>query len=281
MKCLILAALCLLLCIFVGCSQDKTNLQFDFENSVKSKNIELNGKGYSFVQGIEGQALCLKPDSGYINLNISDLMLNGANDFSIQCWIKTDSKNPTVFLSQKDFVNKGVSSQKNAGWALPHKNICWISERHNVLNRDENGRLHNFVGPAVMYPDGWKIYAVHGVRLPGWIIDNPDMISVKAIESENNSEIKRIMIEKYGQGKYLLDSGAKEICKDQFGVLYRKEINNDEPLIMVKVIDATIKNHGEPNSYFLRVPPDVKTAREAVSWTFGMKENEYIPVIET
>jgi len=27
--------------------------------------------------------------------------------------------------------------------------------------------------------------------------------------------------------------------------------------------------------------PDIKTVREAVAWTFGMKENEYQPHIET
>ena len=53
---------------------------------------------------------------------------------------------------------------KNAGWYLPHENICWISERHNVLNRDDRGRLHNNRGIALAYPDGWGIYALHGVR---------------------------------------------------------------------------------------------------------------------
>ena len=56
---------------------------------------------------------------------------------------------------------------KSAGWALPHQNICWVSERHNILERDERGRLHSMSGPACAYPDGWGIYAVHGVPRPG------------------------------------------------------------------------------------------------------------------
>lgn len=118
MKKFLITALCLFLCICVGCSQDKAKLQFDFENNVKSNNIKLNGKGYSFVPGIDGQAISIKPDNGYNNLKVNNLLLNGTKDFSIQCWIKTTSKNPTVFLSQKDFLNKGIPNQKNAGWVL-------------------------------------------------------------------------------------------------------------------------------------------------------------------
>jgi len=139
-----LATLCLLLCLCLGCSQDKANLQFDFENNIKSKNIELNGKGYSFVQGVDGQALSLKPDNGYNNLNVCNLMLNGTKDFSIQCWIKTDSKNPTVFLSQKDFANKGITAQKNAGWALYNSSgtFAWSigSEDRRIKYERDNGK---------------------------------------------------------------------------------------------------------------------------------------------
>ncbi len=96
MKNFLLAALCLLLCSNTGNShvnthkQEKAILQFNFENNVKSENLKLSGKGYSFVQGVDGQALYIKPDNGYNNLNVSNLMLNGTKDFSIQCWIKTN-----------------------------------------------------------------------------------------------------------------------------------------------------------------------------------------------
>lgn len=33
--------------------------------------------------------------------------------------------------------------------------------------------------------------------------------------------------------------------------------------------------------YFLRVPPTMKDAEEAVAWTFGKKKGEYSPVVET
>jgi len=99
-------------------AQNSSNFHFDFDNSIKSGNHQFNGQDYAFVSGIDGQALALNPDKGYNNLNLDNVSLDGTKDFSIQCWIKTKSKNPTVFLSQKSFNNKGIAAQKNAGWAL-------------------------------------------------------------------------------------------------------------------------------------------------------------------
>jgi len=174
-----------------------------------------------------------------------------------------------------------IKLAKNSGWFLPYEKICWVSERHNILNLDEQGRLHSVVEPAVMYPDGWSIYAVHGVRVPADVIENKKSITTRRIEKEGNAEVRRVMIELYGQQKYLIDSGAEEIHRDDFGILYRKELQNDEPIVMVKVINSTPEPSGKFNYYFLRVPPDVKTAHDAVAWTFGKNKASYSPEIET
>jgi hypothetical protein len=159
--------------------------------------------------------------------------------------------------------------------------MCWVSERHNRLLRDERGRLHSGSGAALSYPDGWSIWAWHGVRVSQKVIEHPEALSVTEIESEKNAEVRRVMIERFGQAKYLLSSGAKAVHQDDFGTLYRKQIEGDEPLVMVKVVNATPEPTGEFKDYFLRVPPDVQTARHAVAWTFGKAESEYEPAKET
>jgi hypothetical protein len=191
--------------------------------------------------------------------------------FKIECGLIEETKK----------VNGLIELAKNAGWFLPHENICWVSERPCILNTNEQGRLHCLTGPAVQYPDGWKIYAVNGVRLKEWIIENPEKITVEKIDEESNLEIKRVMIDFYGQEKYLINSNAKLIHEDNLGKLYRKEINNDEPLVMVKVINSTPEPDGIFKEYFLRVPPSITKASDAVSWTFGMNSKEYRPEIET
>ena len=178
---------------------------------------------------------------------------------------------------------------QTAGWALPHQNICWVSERHNILARDERGRLHSLVGPACAYPDGWAIYAIHGVRVPQAIIERPQDISVTTIEKETNAEVRRVLIDRYrydaeikGAAAYIRDSGGKRLDHDEsFGTLWKRDVNGDEPIVMLEVINSTREPNGRFKHYFLRVPPTITKAHEAAAWTFNQPTKNYTPQIET
>ena len=50
---------------------------------------------------------------------------------------------------------------------------------------------------------------------------------------------------------------------------------------MVEVLNSTPEPDGSRKTYFLRVPPRTRTAREAVAWTFGVREPDYRPAQET
>jgi hypothetical protein len=162
-----------------------------------------------------------------------------------------------------------IALAKHAGWALPCRNTCWVSERHTTLNRDDAGRLHSEDSPAVGYPDGWSIYAWHGVRVPKRVITSPESLTTQEINTEANAEIRRVMLERFGYQRYLLESGAKRIAVDELGELYRTEVPDDEPLVMVKVKNSTPEPDGSFKDYWLRVPPGIQKARDAVAWTFG------------
>ena len=166
-------------------------------------------------------------------------------------------------------------------WWWAYENYVIVSERPTTVAMDERGRIHSHTGPAVAFADGWKVYASHGVRLPEYIIERPSEITVKKIEKEANVEIRRVMVEQYGAAKFLTDSGAKKIHEDDYGVLYRKEMPGDEPMVFVDVVNSTAEPDGSFRKYMLRVPPDTKTARAAVAWTFGKTEAEYEPAMET
>jgi hypothetical protein len=64
------------------------------------------------------------------------------------------------------------------------------------------------------------------------------------------------MLERYGWDKYLIDTQAEEIASDDFGILYRKDIPNDEPLVMIRVTNSTPESDGSRKDYFLRIDPD-------------------------
>jgi hypothetical protein len=50
---------------------------------------------------------------------------------------------------------------------------------------------------------------------------------------------------------------------------------------MVEVLNSTPEPDGTRKTYFLRVPPNLRTAREAVAWTFGLAGSQYRPERET
>ncbi len=51
--------------------------------------------------------------------------------------------------------------------------------------------------------------------------------------------------------------------------------------MLVHVTNATPEPDGTRRRYFLRVLFDMRTAHEAVAWTFGLGPEEYGPVNET
>jgi hypothetical protein len=113
------------------------------------------------------------------------------------------------------------------------------------------------------------------------VVEEPQRITIQDIEEESNAEIRRVKMDRFGQARYLIESGAKVIHSDDYGTLYRKEVPGDEPLVMVKVCNSTPEPDGSFKDYFLRVDPKCQRAKEAVAWTFGKGEQEYCPEVET
>jgi hypothetical protein len=185
-------------------------------------------------------------------------------------------------------------------WWLPYDGIVFLSQRHTTLNVDLDGRLHSDNGQSCGYSDGWGIWSWHGVNVPQSIIEHPETITVKHIQSETNAEVRRVMMERYGFARYIIDSGSKKIAEDEVGELYQEQYNAtvadpaavgiDDPLMMVKVTNSTPESDGSVKSYFLRVDPRCRplladqqfgepqklTPLNAVASTFGMTGKEYL-----
>ena len=50
---------------------------------------------------------------------------------------------------------------------------------------------------------------------------------------------------------------------------------------MVEVLNSTAEPDGSWKTYWLRVPPTMRTPREAIAWTFGMTKEEYAPAMQS
>jgi hypothetical protein len=185
---------------------------------------------------------------------------------------------------------------RSAGWWFPFRGAVVMTERPVALHRDEQHRLHRADGPAIVYPDGWGVYAWHGRRVPEQVITAPHTLDPQHITQEGTAEVRRLMIERYGADKYIRVSGAKLVNRDDWGELYRQELPGDEPLVMLHCVNATAEGRwvgdvftpdlsltGELyfRDFWLRVPPTMRTAHEAAAWTFDKEAAEYGPSIQT
>ena len=185
-------------------------------------------------------------------------------------------------------VDARLELARSAGpwWALD--GLAIVSERPLVLHRDDRGRPHRADGPAIAWPDGEEAHAWHGVAVEPWVVTDPGRITVEAIDGERNVEVRRVLVERFGEERLVREGGASLVHEDGTGRLWRRELNRagwwgprDEPVVIVEVVNSTPEPDGTRKTYFLRVPPATRTAREAVAWTFGLGAIDYRPSAES
>lgn len=168
-------------------------------------------------------------------------------------------------------------------------------------NKDGRGiprpRVHRLDGPFCIWPDGSKLYAVHGVYVPEWVIMEKEKITVESIDTESNAEVRRVLMNFFGVEKYLV-SGNYEVLDedmDQFNRprrLLRKKVQDDEDIVRVEVTNSSPELDNSYRKYYLPVHPQLKpllntleeteqsnaqkmTCHNAVASTFGKYGHEY------
>jgi hypothetical protein len=175
-------------------------------------------------------------------------------------------------IQETDKIQGLAQLAKNSGWILPHEHLCWVSERHNVLMRDNAGRIHNLAGPAIAYPDGWAIYAVHGVRVPADWIEHSNNLDVKTALTWSNIEQRRAAAEILGWERVLNALSPSVVDEDRdpmIGTLLRVDLPDAPRSQFLKVRCGTGRN------FVIAVPEHVTTALEANAWTYGLDASDY------
>lgn len=160
----------------------------------------------------------------------------------------------------------------HSGPRVLHPQFCMISDRPEVLLVDDRNRPHCDTGPFCRWRDGSALYAVHGVRVPAWIIEKPERLTAKHIDDERNAEVRRVMIERFTPKRWLRESGAKVVAEapadhSHIGLrtarLLRKEVPDDEPILMLDLLNSTPEPDGTVKRYFLRVDPNAYGGKAA------------------
>jgi len=171
-----------------------------------------------------------------------------------------------------------------------------ICAERPVIKRNENNELHCDDGPAVSWPDGAGQYYIEGHalgRLGYKIINAPEQLTSADIRLEENEEIKRIAIEKFGWSRYLDGIGAR--------VLDRRENwvdNTIEAVIRIteqrSVYNFTTRRNEQVDihqhkmilscrstcrQYFLAIPDDIHTCEGGQQWMAAGGNTPHVPAL--
>jgi hypothetical protein len=132
-----------------------------------------------------------------------------------------------------------------------------------------------------MLPDSGTPLRWRGVQVDRRIVFAPETISAQEVLATTNTELRRVMLERMTHEKFLLEVNAEVLDQDHDtgGVrkLLKVTLEDDEALVAIWVIcPSTDRN------YVLRVPPSMKTCRQAAAWIAGFDNpNDYAPIKET
>ncbi|NQT23171.1 MAG: hypothetical protein HQ579_07025 [Candidatus Omnitrophica bacterium] len=111
-----------------------------------------------------------------------------------------------------------------------------------------------------------RLYA----RMENKELSAQDIIKIK------NAAVRRICLEELGYARFLSQVEHKVIDRDgEYELIKIDWHKREEPMHLLKV-----KCPSTGAYYTLRVPPHMKTAKQAVAWTFHMKKSEYNPIDE-
>ncbi|SCG03194.1 hypothetical protein GA0115255_117832 [Streptomyces sp. Ncost-T6T-2b] len=117
--------------------------------------------------------------------------------------------------------------------------------------------------------------------VPAAFLEELSSLTPERIRAEENAELRRVMLEYYGYAGISPSRAPSPSTADETGILWRIALDGDEDVVMVEVVNSTPEPDGTYRTYWLRVPPTTRTAKDGVAWTFGLEGAAYAPVRQT
>jgi hypothetical protein len=166
-----------------------------------------------------------------------------------------------------DILNVWQRVIEKVGYFMAFEEYCIIMNRPKEVHFDENRELHNEDGTAISFRRGNEcdVFAINGVRVPKQVIVEPETITLDQVLNEENAEIKRIMMDVYGMGRYLEETKASILDMDTTfthirgeGTMTRALMEDAEKRRYLVSTDGSTSR-----CYWMQVPNEVSTCVEA------------------
>jgi len=114
--------------------------------------------------------------------------------------------------------------------------------------------------------------------VPAFVVVRPDWITVRHVLDERNAEVRRVMIERYGQDRFINDAGAVIIDRGGDGELLAIDLPDDPER---RIVALRLRCPSTSAVYVIRVPPDQSDYLAAKAWTFSLSKSQYVLAAES
>jgi hypothetical protein len=116
------------------------------------------------------------------------------------------------------------------------------------------------------------------------VIEEKHRLNPEVIAAEGNAELRRVMLEIYGFGRWISETGATLISED---------VNHDHPrklyeatlvgerIRIIHVVNGSLEENGSRREFFLGASEDAATPHEAVAASYGFNPSFYTEFART
>ena len=97
----------------------------------------------------------------------------------------------------KDIQERADIYQKllqSVNYFWTNKHFVMVCARPTKINRDEQGRLHSLTEKSIIYPDGWGLYHIHGVKFTEEQFEKQKTASVAEILSWEDIDQRSVLL---------------------------------------------------------------------------------------
>jgi hypothetical protein len=181
-------------------------------------------------------------------------------------------------------VGPGPQAGPTSGW-IASRCLVLICEPPRVIRTEPAGaggehRLHCESGPAVEWAAGAEPgYYLHGVAIPEQLFRDP---TVDLIHREDNSEVRRLVIERMGWPRYIREANLRLVgaTADPGNPghelqLYDLPKGRYEPARLLTMVNGSPDRSGRERQYAELVPAWIDDPVQAAAWQYGCPVDVY------
>ena len=107
-----------------------------------------------------------------------------------------------------DRLNQFLTLAEHICWVYVQEDIVYFCKKPIEVHM-QNGLLHNEKGASVLFEDGFSTWSLEGHPVTKQIVMSPKTLTIQQIHSETNADVQAIMVDRYGWGDYVEQTGCE------------------------------------------------------------------------